>query len=168
MSLFCNKYGKECPHGSDEAQIYFCDAWDPRDFLADKNCRHALTVDNMELAKKQWLAANRIGPCNKKRIETPERKPVIMNKDGEIDAKQTAILQRTELMQRQTAAQERLAAMAERIAETFEKVSAEITDIAYHFGAQIAKIIDTLEPIARMFGDDEEENREEEADGTNP
>ena len=149
MKYFCDKYGKECPHGSDEAQIYFCDAWDPRDFLADKNCRHALTVDNMELAKKQWLAANKIGPRNKKRIETPERKPVILNKDGEIDAKQTAILQRTELMRRQTEAQEKLAEEVERIKDA-------IADIADHFGLQMAAIIDTLEPIARAFGDDEE------------
>ena len=149
MSYFCNKYGKECPHGSYEAQIYFCDAWDPRDFMVDKICRHALTVDNMELAKKQWLAANKIGPRNKKRIETPERKPVIMNKDGEINAKQTAILQRTELMRRQTATMERLA-------DTFEKVNEAITDIADHFGAQMAALIDTLEPVARAFRDDEE------------
>lgn len=149
MKYFCDVYGKECPHGSDEAQIYFCDAWDPRDFLADKNCRHALTVDNMELAKKQWLAANKIGPRNKKRIETPELKPVIMNKDGEIDAKQTAILQRTELMRRQTEAQEKLAAGVERIKDA-------IADIADHFGLQMAAIIDTLEPIARVFRDDEE------------
>ena len=151
MSLFCNKYGKECPHTNSRAQSYNCDAWDPRDFLADKTCRHALTVDNMELAKKQWLAANKIGPRNKKRIETPERKPVIMNKDGEIDEKQTAILQRLELMRRQTKAQEKLAAEVERIKDA-------IADIADHFGLQMAAIIDTLEPIARVFRDDEEDD----------
>lgn len=120
MKYFCDKYGKECPNLTPQAQSYNCDAWDPREFLADKTCRHALTVDNMELAKKQWIAANKIGPRNKKRIETPERKPVIMNKDGEIDAKQTAILQRTELMRRQTAAAERIAKALETIARAFE------------------------------------------------
>ena len=148
MKRFCDKYGKECPYSTPQAQSYNCDAWDPRELLADKTCRHALTVDNMELAKKQWLAANKIGPRNKKRIETPERNPVIMNKDGEIDAKQTAILQRLELEKRQTAA-------LERLADTFEKVGAEIADIAEHFGEQIAKIIDTLEPLARFFREDE-------------
>jgi len=159
MKYFCDKYGKECPNTTPQAQSYNCDAWDPREFLADKTCRHALTVDNMEIAKQQWLAAQKIGPKKKRRIETPERpepQPVIINKAGEIDAKQTAILQRLELMQRQTAAAEKLAAVAERIAETFEKVEAEIRDIADHFGLQMAKIIDTLEPVARMFGDDEE------------
>ena len=149
MKYFCDKYGKECPNETPRAQSYNCDAWDPREFLADKTCRHALTVDNMELAKKQWLAANKIGLRNKKHIETPERKPVIMNKDGEIDAKQTAILQRTELMRRQTEAQEKLAAEVERIKDA-------IADIADHFGLQMAAIIDTLEPIARAFRDDEE------------
>lgn len=142
MKYFCDKYCKECPHGSDEAQIYFCDAWDPRDFMVDKICRHALTVDNMELAKKQWLAANKIGPRNKTRIETPERKPVIINKDGEIDAKQTAILQRTELMRRQT--------------EALEKMFEAITDIADAYRAKMEKLLDALEPIARAFRDDEE------------
>lgn len=129
MKYFCDKYGKECPHGSDEAQIYFCDAWDPRDFMVDKNCRHALTVDNMELAKKQWLAANKIGPRNKTRIETPERKMVIMNKDGEIDAKQTAILQRTELMQRQTEALEKIAEIMGNIAPMICKALTAIIDL---------------------------------------
>lgn len=159
MKYFCDKYGKECPNLTPQAQSYNCDAWDPREFLADKTCRHALTVDNMEMEKQQWLAAQKIGTKKKRRIETPERpapKPIIINKAGEIDAKQTAILQRLELMQRQTAAAEKLAAVAERIAETLEKVNAEITDIADHFGAQMAKIIDTLEPVARMFRDDEE------------
>lgn len=142
MSYFCNKYGKECPNGTPRAQSYNCDAWNPRDFLADKTCRHALTVDNMELAIQQWLAANKIGPRNKKRIETPERNPVIMNKDGEIDAKQTAILQRTELMRRQT--------------ETMEKMCEAITDIADAFRAKMEKLLDTLEPIARAFRDDDE------------
>ena len=151
MSKFCDKYGKECPNETPRSQSYNCDAWDPREFLEDKTCRHALTVDNMELAKKQWLAANKIGHRNKKRIETPELKPVIMNKDGEIDAKQTAILQRTELMRRQTEAQEKLAAEVERIKDA-------IADIADHFGLQMAAIIDTLEPIARAFRDDEEDD----------
>ena len=149
MSYFCDKYGKECPNGTPRAQSYNCVAWDPRDFLADKTCRHALTVDNMDLAIQQWLAANKNITGRKKRIETPERKPVIMNKDGEIDAKQTAILQRTELMRRQTAAQEKLAAEVERIKDA-------IADIADHFGLQMAAIIDTLDPIARAFRDDEE------------
>ena len=150
MKYFCDKYGMECPNLTPQAQSYNCDAWDPREFLADKTCRHALTVDNMELAKKQWLAANKIGPRNKKRIETPELKPVIMNKTGEIDAKQTAILQRLELMQRQTEAQEKLAAEVERIKDA-------IADIADHFGLQMAALIDTLEPVARAFRDDDGE-----------
>ena len=152
MSLFCNKYGKECPHTNSRAQSYNCDAWDPRDFLADKSCRHAQTVDNMERAKMQWIARNKDINGKNKRIETPERpkpQPVIMNKAGEIDAKQTAILQRLELMRRQTEAQEKLAAEVERIKDA-------IADIADHFGLQMAAIIDTLEPVARMFGDDEE------------
>ena len=153
MKYFCDKYGKECPNLTPQAQSYNCDAWDPREFLADKTCRHALTVDNMEMAKQQWLAAQKIGPKKKRRIETPERpapQPVIINKAGEIDAKQTALLQRLELMRRQTEAQEKLAAEVERIKDA-------IADIADHFGLQMAAIIDTLEPIARMFGDDEGE-----------
>lgn len=153
MSLFCNKFGKECPHTNSRAQSYNCDAWDPRDFLADKSCRHAQSVDNMERAKMQWIARNKDINGKNKRIETPERpkpQPVVMNKTGEIDAKQTAILQRLELEKRQTAA-------LERIAETFERANEAITDIADHFGAQMAKIIDTLEPIARMFGEEEDE-----------
>ena len=43
-----------------------------------------------------------------------------------------------------------------RIAETFENVNAAITDIADHFGSQMAMIIDTLEPIAKVFRDDDE------------
>lgn len=43
-----------------------------------------------------------------------------------------------------------------RIAETFEKVNEAITDIADHFGSQMAMIIDTLEPIAKVFRDDDE------------
>ena len=108
MKYFCDKYGKECPNTTPQAQSYNCDAWDPREFLADKTCRHALTVDNMEMAKQQWLAAQKIGPKKKRRIETPERpapQPVIINKAVEIDAKQTAILQRLELMRRLTEAQ---------------------------------------------------------------
>ena len=77
MKYFCDKYGKECPNETPRAQSYNCDAWDPRDFLADKTCRHALTVDNMELAIQQWLAANKNITGRKKRIETPERKPVM-------------------------------------------------------------------------------------------
>ena len=154
MKYFCDKYGKECPHGSDEAQIYFCDAWDPRDFMVDKICRHALTVDNMELAKKQWLAANKIGPRNKTRIETPERKPVIINKDGEIDAKQTAILQRTELMRRQTEALEKLAAEEARITDRWVKVFEEVGEL---LAKQMEQIKDKLEPVARAFRDDDGE-----------
>ena len=153
MRRFCDKYGKECPNETPQAQSYNCDAWDPRDFLADKTCRHALTVDNMELAKKQWLAANRIGPRNKKRIETPEMKPVIMNKDGEIDAKQTAILQRTELMRRQTEALEKLASAAARITDRWAKVFEDVSEL---LAKQMEQIKDKLEPVARMFGDDEE------------
>lgn len=153
MKYFCDKYGKECPNTTPQAQSYNCDAWDPREFLADKTCRHALTVDNMEMAKQQWLAAQKIGPKKKRRIETPERpapQPVIINKAGEIDAKQTAILQRLELMRRQTEAQEKLAAEVELIKDA-------IADIADHFGLQMAKIIDTLEPFARMFGEEGDE-----------
>lgn len=153
MKYFCDKYGKECPNETPRAQSYNCDAWDPRDFLADKNCRHALTVDNMELAKKQWLAANKIGPRNKTRIETPERKPVIMNKDGEIDAKQTAILQRTELMRRQTEALEKLAAEAARITDRWVKVFEDVGEL---LAKQMEQIKDKLEPVARAFDDDEE------------
>lgn len=153
MSYFCDKYGKECPNETPRAQSYNCDAWDPRDFLADKTCRHALTVDNMELAKKQWLAANKIGPRNKKRIETPERKPVIINKDGEIDAKQTAILQRTELMRRQTEALEKLAAEAARITDRWVKVFEDVGEL---LAKQMEQIKDKLEPIARAFRDGEE------------
>lgn len=152
MKYFCDKYGKECPNTTPQAQSYNCDAWDPREFLADKTCRHALTVDNMEMAKQQWLAAQKIGPKKKRRIETPERpapQPVIIKKTGEIDAKQTAILQRLELLRRQTEAQEKLAAEVERIKDA-------IADIADHFGLQMAAIIDTLEPVSRMFRDDEE------------
>ena len=49
MSWFCNKYGKECPNGTPQAQSYNCAAWDPREILADKTCRHAQLVDNMGL-----------------------------------------------------------------------------------------------------------------------
>ena len=107
----------------------------------------------MELAKKQWLAANKIGPRNKKRIETPERKPVIMNKDGEIDAKQTAILQRTELMRRQTEALEKLAAEAARITDRWVKVFEDVGEL---LAKQMEQIKDKLEPVARAFDDDEE------------
>lgn len=131
MSLFCNKYGKECPHTNSRAQSYNCDAWDPRDFLADKSCRHALTVDNMELAKMQWIARNKDINGKNKRIETPERpkpQPVIMNKTGEIDAKQTAILQRLELEKRQTAALEKIAAIMENVAPMIHRALAAIID----------------------------------------
>ena len=149
MKYFCDKYGKECPNGTPRAQSYNCVAWDPRDFLADKTCRHALNVDNMELAKKQWLAANKIGPRNKTRIETPERKPVIINKDGEIDAKQTAILQRTELMRRQTEALEKLAAEEARITDRWVKVFEDVGEL---LAKQMEQIKDKLEPVARAFG----------------
>mgnify|MGYP007133733619 CR=1 FL=1 len=42
------------------------------------------------------------------------------------------------------------------IAETLEKMNEAITDIADHFGSQMAMIIDTLEPIAKVFRDDDE------------
>ena len=145
MSLFCNKYGKECPHTNSRAQSYNCDAWDPRDFLADKSCRHALTVDNMELAKMQWIARNKDINGKNKRIETPERpkpQPVIMNKTGEIDAKQTAILQRLELEKRQTAA-------AEQIAREHE----DTRTVLVH---NLDRIATALEKLAGWFGDDEE------------
>lgn len=131
MSLFCNKYGKECPHTNSRAQSYNCDAWDPREFLADKSCRHALTVDNMELAKMQWIARNKDINGKNRRIETPERpkpQPVIMNKTGEIDAKQTAILQRLELEKRQTAALEKIAAIMENVAPMIHRALAAIID----------------------------------------
>ena len=131
MSLFCNKYGRECPHTNSRAQSYNCDAWDPRDFLADKSCRHAQTVDNMERAKMQWIARNKDINGKNKRIETPERpkpQPVIMNKTGEIDAKQTAILQRLELEKRQTAALEKIAAIVENIAPMIHRALAAIID----------------------------------------
>lgn len=131
MSLFCNKYGKECPHTNSRAQSYNCGAWDPRDFLADKSCRHAQTVDNMERAKMQWIARNKDINGKNRRIETPERpkpQPVIMNKAGEIDAKQTAILQRLELEKRQTAALEKIAAIMENVAPMIHRALAAIID----------------------------------------
>lgn len=131
MKYFCDKYGKECPNTTPQAQSYICDAWDPREFLADKTCRHALTVDNMEMAKQQWLAAQKIGPKKKRMIETPERpapQPVIINKAGEIDAKQTAILQRLELEKRQTAALEKIAAIMENVAPMIHRALAAIID----------------------------------------
>ena len=145
MSLFCNKYGKECPHTNSRAQSYNCDAWDPRDFLADKSCRHAQTVDNMERAKMQWIARNKDINGKNRRIETPERprpNPVIMNKTGEIDAKQTAILQRLELEKRQTAA-------AEQIAREHE----DTRTVLVH---NLDRIATALEKLAGWFGDDEE------------
>lgn len=145
MSLFCNKYGKECPHTNSRAQSYNCDAWDPRDFLADKSCRHAQTVDNMERAKMQWIARNKDINGKNKRIETPERpkpQPVIMNKDGNVDAKQTAILQRLELEKRQTAA-------AEQIAREHE----DTRTVLVH---NLDRIATALEKLAGWFGDDEE------------
>lgn len=144
MSLFCNKYGKECPHTNSRAQSYNCDAWDPRDFLADKSCRHAQTVDNMERAKMQWIARNKDINGKNKRIETPERpKPQpVMNKTGEIDAKQTAILQRLELEKRQTAA-------AEQIAREHE----DTRTVLVH---NLDRIATALEKLAGWFGDDEE------------
>lgn len=145
MSLFCNKYGKECPHTNSLAQSYNCDAWDPRDFLADKSCRHAQTVDNMERAKMQWIARNKDINGKNRRIETPERpkpQPVIMNKAGEIDAKQTAILQRLELEKRQTAA-------AEQIAREHE----DTRTVLVH---NLDRIATALEKLAGWFGDDEE------------
>ena len=145
MSWFCNKYGKECPHTNSRAQSYNCDAWDPRDFLADKSCRHAQTVDNMERAKMQWIARNKDINGKNKRIETPERpkpQPVIMNKTGEIDAKQTAILQRLELEKRQTAA-------AEQIAREHE----DTRTVLVH---NLDRIATALEKLAGWFGDDEE------------
>ena len=152
MKYFCDKYGKECPHTNTVSQSYLCEAWDPRDFMADKNCRHGQRVDNIEKAQAQWLERNQLRAI-------PKRKPIETPEQPQTDAaKQELILQRLELMQRKTAAAEKLAAVAERIAETFEKVEAEIRDIADHFGLQMAKIIDTLEPVARMFGDDEEGN----------
>lgn len=131
MSWFCNKYGKECPHTNSRAQSYNCDAWDPRDFLVDKSCRHAQTVDNMERAKMQWIARNKDINGKNKRIETPERpkpQPVIMNKTGEIDAKQTAILQRLELEKRQTAALEKIAEIMGEIAPIICKALTAIID----------------------------------------
>ena len=145
MSLFCNKYGKECPHTNSRAQSYNCDAWDPRDFLADKSCRHAQTVDNMERAKMQWIARNKDINGKNKRIETPERpkpQPVIMNKTGEIDAKQTAILQRLELEKRQIAATEQIAREHE-----------DTRTVLVH---NLDRIATALEKLAGWFGDDEE------------
>lgn len=148
MNLFCNKYGKECPHTNSRAQSYNCDAWDPREFLADKSCRHALTVDNMELAKMQWIARNKDINGKNKRTETPER-PMLINKDGEILVKETLAKERIEMMRRQAAAAEKMAEVSQHMATVIEDIGSIILE-------NLGRIAEKLEPIARMFGDDEE------------
>lgn len=148
MSWFCNKLGTACKFKTEDEQSINCEHWDPVNFLCNDKCRHCQNVDNLELARHQWAQRQRLNAPKNKRTETPER-PKLINRDGEILVKETLAKERIELMRRQ-------AATLERIAETFEKVHMAITDIEDHFGEQMAKIIDTLEPIARMFGDDEE------------
>ena len=149
MSWFCNKLGTGCKFKTEDEQSIHCEHWDPVNFLCNDKCRHCQNVDNLELARHQWAQRQRLNTPKNKRTETPER-PMLINKDGEILVKETLAKERIELMRRQTAT-------LERIAETFEKVNVAITDIEDHFGEQMAKIIDTLEPIARMFGEEENE-----------
>lgn len=151
MSWFCNKLGTACKFKTEDEQSIHCEHWDPVNFLCNDKCRHCQNVDNLELARHQWAQRQRLNAPKNKRTETPERQiPMLINKDGEILVKETLAKERIELIRRQ-------AATLERIAETFEKVNVAITDIEDHFGEQMAKIIDTLEPIARMFGEEEDE-----------
>lgn len=151
MSWFCNKLGTACKFRTEDEQSIHCEHWDPVNFLCNDKCRHCQNVDNLELARHQWAQRQRLNAPKNKRTETPERPiPMLINKDGEILVKETLAKERIELMRRQTAT-------LERIAETFEMVNMAITDIEDHFGEQMAKIIDTLEPIARMFGEEEDE-----------
>lgn len=149
---FCRKKGIICPHTAIAEQVRNCAEWDPRDVICDKTCRHATSAEEKKAERERldFLKAEHPEMLRQK----PQ--PIIMGKDGKIDAKQTAILQRVELMQRQAEAAERIAAAQEKLAEEVERIKAAIVDIADHFGLQMAAIIDKLEPIARAFGDDEE------------
>lgn len=122
MSLFCNKYGKECPNATPQAQSYNCDAWDPRDFLADKTCRHGQRVDSIEKAQEQWLERNKLRAM-------PKRKPIETPEQPQADAaKQELIRQRLELEQRQTAALEKIAEIMGNIAPMICKALTAIID----------------------------------------
>lgn len=109
---FCRKKGIICQHASVTDQVRNCAEWDPRDVICDKTCRHATSAEEKKAERERidFLKAEHPEMLRQK----PQ--PVIMGKDGNIDAKQTAILQRVELMQRQAAAAERIAAALEDIA----------------------------------------------------
>lgn len=127
---FCRKKSGLCPYKSITEQVRNCAEWDPRDVICDKTCRHATSAEEKKAERERldFLKA-----------EHPEMlrhkpQPVIMGKDGNIDAKQTAILQRVQLMQRQAAAAEQIAREHEdtrtvlvhnldRIATALEKIA---------------------------------------------
>ena len=114
---FCRKKGFTCPHSSVTDQVRNCAEWDPRDVICDKTCRHATSAEEKKAERErlEFLKAEHPEMLRQK----PQ--PIIMGKDGNIDAKQTAILQRVELMQRQAAAAERIAAALEDIANAIRK-----------------------------------------------
>lgn len=95
---FCRKKGIICPHASVTDQVRNC----AEEKKAERERLDFLKAEHPEMLRQK-----------------PQ--PVIMGKDGNIDAKQTAILQRVELMQRQAAAAERIAAALEKIANALGK-----------------------------------------------
>lgn len=143
MSWFCNKLGTGCKFKTEDEQSINCEHWDPVNFLCNDKCRHCQNVDNLELARYQWAQRQRLNAPKNKRAETPER-PMLINKDGEILVKETLAKERIELMRRQAAAMEKLANAVE--------------DIGTIFRGQLDNLIETLEPIARMFGEEEDDN----------
>lgn len=86
---------------------------------------------------------------NKKQTaETPEGM-IVLGKNGEIDVEKTRLLQMQDLERRQTAAAERVAEMTARLASVIE-------DVGEIFREQFDRIVEKLEPIAMMFGDDDD------------
>ena len=148
MSWFCNKLGTACKFKTEDEQSIHCEHWDPVNFLCNDKCRHCQNVDNLELARHQWAQRQRLNAPKNKRTETPER-PMLINKDGEILVKETLAKERIEMMRRQAAAAEKMAEVSQHMATVIEDIGSIILE-------NLGRIAEKLEPIARMFGDDEE------------
>lgn len=87
---------------------------------------------------------------NKKQTaETPEGM-IVLGKNGEIDVEKTRLLQMQDLERRQTAAAERAAEMTAQLVSVVELIGEILRE-------QFDRIVEKLEPIAMMFGDDDDD-----------
>lgn len=92
---------------------------------------------------------------NKKQTaETPEGM-IVLGKNGEIDVEKTRLLQMQDLERRQTAAAERAAEMTAQLVSVVELIGEVLRE-------QFDRIVEKLEPIAMMFGDDDDDAEDEE------